>query len=167
MLKKTLFEAVDISVDKFIQWLSLYGETSYDHQTFFAGPLGGRAKALYYKSSLLGIPAVSPMIFFEAFIPSVRKLFWKKQRFPIADAHYAMGFALLAKLTKKEEYYQKAVHFLEILKSTRSPGFKHYCWGYPFNWVTRNGTIPANTPFITTLPYVYEAFEYVHAIDKK
>lgn len=161
-----LKKEIRTSLETFIQWLNLYGETSYDHQTFFAGPVGGGAKALYYKNGMLGTLAVSPMIFFEAFMPSARKLFWQKQRFPIADAHYAMGFALLAKITDKEEYYQRAIHFLQVLKSSRSPGFKYYCWGYPFDWVTRNETISANTPFITTLPYIYEAFEYVHAIDK-
>jgi len=165
-MENQLKERIEYSVEKFVQWLDLYGETSYDHQTFFAGPVGGKAKLLYYKNALLGTIAVSPMIFFEAFVPSARKLFWKKQRFPIADAHYAMGFALLAKVTGKEEYYQKAIHFLEVLKTSRSPGFNNYCWGYPFDWRTREGTIPANTPFITTLPYVYEAFEYVYSIDK-
>ena len=38
------------------------------------------------------------------------------------------------------------------------PWFKEYCWGYPFNWVTRNGTIKEQTPLITTTPYCYEAF---------
>ncbi|MGA2332387.1 MAG: hypothetical protein ABSG75_11565 [Syntrophales bacterium] len=166
ILDNTLKDGVFTSVEKFIQWIDRYGETSYDHQSFFAGPFGGKAKALYYKHALLGTMAVSPMILFEAFVPSARKLFWKKQRFPIADAHYAMGFALLTEITGKEKYYHRAVHFLEALKNSRSPGFKHYCWGYPFDWVTRNGTIPANSPFITTLPYVYEAFEYVYAIDK-
>ena len=37
--------------------------------------------------------AVSPIIFCEAFLPSTRRLFFIRQRFPIADAHYAMGFA--------------------------------------------------------------------------
>jgi len=165
-LDHALKKEIQNSVEKFINWLNSFGETSFDHQTFFAGPVGGRAKALYYKNAVLGILAVAPMVFIEAFMPSARKLFWKKQRFPIADAHYAMGFALLAQITQKEEHYQKAVHFLEVLKTSRSPGFKRYCWGYPFDWVTREGTIPANTPFITTLPYVYEAFEYVYAIDK-
>jgi len=166
ILDITLKNGIRTSVEKFIQWIDQYGETSYDHQSFFAGPFGGKAKALYYKHALLGTVAVSPMIFFEAFVPSARKLFWKKQRFPIADAHYSTGFALLSEITGNEGYYHRAVHFLEELKSSRSPGFKHYCWGYPFDWVTRNGNIPANTPFITTLPYIYEAFEYVYAIDK-
>lgn len=150
---------------RFPEWLESYGETSWDHQSFFAGPIGGRAKMLYYKHPLLGTVAVSPMILLEAFLPWGRTLFWKRQRFPIADAHYAMGFAYLSQITQERRWYLRAVHFLEALIETRSPGFANYCWGYPFDWVTRNGVIPANTPFITTLPYVYEAFEAVHAID--
>ncbi len=152
-------------IERFVDWLDNYGETSYDHQTFFAGPLGRRAKSLYYSHHLLGMFAVSPMIFIEAFLPRGRMFFWKKQRFPIADAHYAMGFAYLHRLTQKEVYYDKAVHFLNVLKETRAPNYKNFCWGYPFDWVTRNGTIPANTPFITTTPYVYEAFDAVYQID--
>jgi len=153
-------------IENFIHWLDSFGETSFDHQTFFAGPFGRKTKAIYYSNPILGTLAVLPMIFFEAFVPSSRKYFWKMQRFPIADAHYAMGFALLAEMTNDDRYYQKAVHFLEELNKSRSPAFQHYCWGYPFDWVTRNGTIPAYTPFITTLPYGYEAFDYTYRIDK-
>jgi hypothetical protein len=105
------------------------------------------------------------MIFIEAFLPRGRQLFWKKQRFPIADAHFAMGFAYLFQVTRQEAYYQRAVHFLNVLKETRAPNYEHYCWGYPFDWVTRFGTFPAHTPFITTTPYVYEAFDAVYQID--
>lgn len=160
-------DAISSTLLRFMDWLDGYGETSYDHQSFFAGPLGGGAKTLYYRKPLLGIVAVAPIIFCEAFIPSARQLFWKKQRFPIADAHYAMGFALLAQLTGEEKYYDRAVHFLNILEETRSPGYSHFCWGYPFDWVTRNGVMTAGTPLITTTPYVYEAFSYVHRIDNK
>jgi uncharacterized protein YyaL (SSP411 family) len=154
------------SLIKFIQWLDRFGETSYDHQSFFTGSLGGSAKALYYKKPLLGTMAVAPMIFCEAFIPSARRLFWRRQRFPIADSHYTMGFALLSQVFNEKKYYEKAVHFLNVLEQTRSPGFHHYCWGYPFDWVTRGGTIPAGTPLITTTPYVYEAFLHVYQIDR-
>src|SRR5947207_15486455 len=126
-------EKVQAAVVRFIGWLDRYGETSYDHQSFFASDLGRRAKTLYYKRPLLGTLAVSPMIFCEAFIPSARKLFWKPQRFPIADAHYAMGFGLLAKTFQQDKYYKRAVQFLEVLIETRCPGYKNYCWGYPFN----------------------------------
>jgi hypothetical protein len=165
-MKNFEIKKVRMAIQHFLYWLNRYGEISFDHQSFFSEALGRKAKELYYKRPLLGALAVSPMIFFEGIFPEGRRLFGKPMRFPIADAHYAMGFALLAETTKEDQYYNRAVHFLEKLKHTRAPGFKHYCWGYPFNWVTRTGTIPAETPFITTLPYVYEAFEYVYRIDK-
>ena len=43
-------------------WLDRFGETSYDHQSYFAGPVGGRAKALYYRHPSFGALAVAPMI---------------------------------------------------------------------------------------------------------
>lgn len=150
----------------FTQWLEKHGETSHDFQSFYASGLGQWAKALYYKKPLLGVLAVAPMVFSEAFVPSARSVFWKRQRFPIADAHYAMGFAFLAKLLKDHRYYAKAIHFIEVLKETCCPGHSHYSWGYPFNWVTLRGTIREGTPLITTVPYVYEAFKQVWEIDR-
>jgi len=160
-------EQIRKSVLRFADWLDRYGETSYDFQTFYASDLTRNMKALYYRRPALGTMAVAPIIFCEAFFPAARRLFWKRQRFPIADAHYAMGFAFLSQVFNREEYYDKAVHFLEILKSTRCPGYKNYCWGYPFNWETIHGTIREGTPLITTVPYVYEAFREVWQIDHK
>ena len=165
MVETTQVEKVKAAVLRFVGWLDAYGETSYDHQSFFASDLGRRAKALYYTNPALGTLTVAPMILCEAFVPSARKFFWKPQRFPIADAHYAMGFAFLSQALGEEQYYERAVHFLEVLKETRSKGWANYCWGYPFNWETRHGTFQAETPFITSVPYVYEAFRQVHEID--
>jgi len=164
--QKNQFDQVQSQVLHFVKWLDSYGEVSYDHQSYFAGNIGRAAKALYYKKPLLGTFAVAPMIFSEAFVPSARRFFWKAQRFPIADAHYAMGFAFLHRITGREEFYQRAVHFLQVLKETRSPGYKNYCWGYPFDWETRRGTMHADTPLITTVPYVYEAFLQIYEIDR-
>jgi hypothetical protein len=158
-------EKVRAAVLRFVRWLDRYGEVSYDHQSYFAGTVGRSAKALYYKRPLLGTLAVAPMIFSEAFVPSARRLFWKPQRFPIADAHYAMGFAFLSQTLGEQQYYRRAVHFLEVLQETRSRGYDRYGWGYPFNWETRNGTLTEGTPMITTLPYAYEAFRQVYQID--
>jgi hypothetical protein len=91
----------------------------------------------------------------------------KRIRFPIADAHYAMGFLFLHQTTGKTSYLEKAFHFLEELKRSRCPGFEEYCWGYPFNWVTRGGLTKKNTPLITTTPYVYGAFLQALAIDQR
>jgi len=153
------------TVLRFTEWLDGYGEDSYDFQSFFSSDLARAAKALYYKKPLLGTVAVSAMVFCEAFVPSARRLFWKPQRFPIADAHYAMGFTLLAKAFQQDKYHKRAVHFLEVLIETRCPGYKNYCWGYPFNWETVLGTIREGTPLITTVPYVYEAFKQVYEVD--
>jgi hypothetical protein len=160
-----LKENVLKTVVRFIEWLDSYGEASYDFQSFYAGFLGQGAKALYYKKPFLGKVAVAPIIFCEAFIPSARRLFWKPQRFPIADAHYAMGFLTLARVLGKKEYYARAVHFLEILEHTRCAGYDNYCWGYPYNWETMRGTIKEGTPLITTVPYVYEAFMQAYQMD--
>ena len=159
-----LDEKVANVLEDFAEWLARYGETSRDHQTFFAGATGQAAKALYYRHKLLGTAAVAPMIFFEAFLPSARRLFHQPTRFPIADAHYAMGFAFLFQVTNDEAYLQRAIHFLDELKKSRSPGFTEYCWGYPYDWVTRNGMIRSQTPLITSTPYAYEAFLQVYEI---
>lgn len=158
---------VSEALKNFVRWLEKYGESSWDHQSFFAGFVGRRAKQLYYKSKLLGTPVVAPMIFCEAFFPPARRLFHHRIRLPIADAHYAMGFAYLHEATGRAEHLERAVHFLEVLKQTRSPGYANYCWGYPFDWVTRNGILKKHLPFITTTPYVFEALLQVNKLSPR
>ena len=161
---RLLDEKVADVLNEFTRWLTRYGETSRDHQTFFAGATGQAAKALYYRYKLLGTAAVAPMIFCEAFVPSTRRFFHRPTRFPIADAHYAMAFAFLFQVTNDLAQLRRAVHFLDELKKSRCPGFGEYCWGYPYDWVTRNGKIKEQTPLITSTPYAYEAFLHVHEI---
>jgi hypothetical protein len=151
----------------FVHWLENYGEISRDHQSFFAGSLGSRAKSLYYRNKFIGTTAVAPIIFCEAFLPAARRLFHHPIRLPIADAHYAMGFAFLHETTGKAAYLKKAIHFLDELEKSRCPDFKEFCWGYPFDWVTRNGIIKAGTPLITTTPYAYEAFLQINNLQPR
>jgi hypothetical protein len=163
----SLADKVSDALTNFTRWFQAFGETSLDHQSFFAGPVGGFAKSLYYRHPRVGIATVAPMIFSEAFVPSGRRLFHHRIRFPIADAHYAMGFAFLFQASGDSAYLQRAIHFLKKLGETRCPDFKEYCWGYAFDWVTRNGTIKKGTPLITTTPYGYEAFLQVFQIDSR
>ena len=158
-------KAIEEAINGFVQWLSSFGETSQDHQDFYAGGIGARAKELYYKKPILGTIAVSPMVLCEAFLPKARKFFHHPMRLPIADAHYAMGFALLYEITKDIGNLYKARHFCQILKETRCRSYRHFAWGYPFDWQTKGGVIKAGTPLITTVPYCYEAFEYLYRID--
>lgn len=160
-------QKVSSAVSRFIGWLDRYGEESHDFQSYYASGLGRRAKRLYYEHPMLGTCAVLPMVVSEAMVPSARRLFWKPQRFPIADAHYAMGFAFLFEATGEERYYTRALHFLDVLERTRCAGWEDYCWGYPFHWETLYGTMYSGTPLITTVPYVFEAFQQVYQIDHK
>jgi len=154
-------------LSNFTQWLAHYGELSHDQQTFFAGASGRAAKALYYNNKLLGTAAVAPMIFLEAFVPSARRFFHHPTRFPIADAHYAMGFAFLYQAIGDLSQLENAIHFLTELKKSRCHRFKEYCWGYPFDWVTRTGVLKEQTPLITTTPYAYEAFLQVFKLNPR
>jgi hypothetical protein len=149
---------VSAALENFTAWLERYGETSWDHQSFYAGPFGSRAKGLYYKNKLLGTAAVAPMVFSEAFFPAARRLFHQRIRLPIADAHYATGFGFLAEASGEKKWLARAEHFLGVLTESRSRQSKEAGWGYPFDWVWRGGVIHANTPLITTTPYVFEAF---------
>ena len=149
---------VSAALTNFAGWLEDYGETSWDHQSYYAGPLGSRAKALYYQNKYLGLAAVAPMVFSEAFVPSARRLFHQRMRLPIADAHYAMGFIFLHEATGDAHWLDRAEHFLQVLIETRCPGYQEFCWGYPFDWVWRGGVIEQGTPLITTTPYAFEAF---------
>jgi hypothetical protein len=155
------------TLERFVVWLDGYGDSSRDHQSFYAGPIGGRAKRMYYRNKRLGTLLVAPMVALEALLPAARHLFHEPMRFPIADAHYAMGFAFLHQATGEQGHLNSAVRYLEALKQSRSPAFKEYCWGYPFDWVTRAGTIARDTPLITSTPYAFEAFAHVYAIDRR
>lgn len=165
-MKNELPIAIYPLVKRFLAWLEKYGEISQDQYDFWAFPFGQFAKSVYYRNPWLGIFLVGPFLFLDSFFPGTRRWFWKPQRFPIADAHFAMGFAYLYRATGEERYYRRAVHFLEVLKQTRCSGYQHYCWGYPFDWMTKGGKSHKNTPLITTVPYVYEAFAAVHQIDR-
>jgi hypothetical protein len=165
-LDATTRRKVESAIVRFKGWLREFGETSYDFQTVYAGSWGRTAKALYYRRPLLGTIAVAPMVFCEAFVPSARRYFFVRQRFPIADAHYAMAFGLLFQARGQTEDYQRAVHFLEVLLATRCEGRSDHSWGYPFDWVTLTGTIKSGTPLITSEPYVYEAFAQIYASDR-
>lgn len=161
-----MLDRVRSSLRAFVKWLDTFGEYSQDHQDFFNSTIGRRAKSMYYRQPKLGTMAVAPMVLCEAFLPATRRFFYPRQRLPIADAHYAMAFAYLFETFGDNKLYAKALHFLEVLKQTRCPAFREYCWGYPFDWETRTGTIPSGTPLITTTPYAYEAFSSLYNLDQ-
>jgi hypothetical protein len=156
---------IDTAV-RYSEWLERYGETSQDHQDFYASKLGRAAKNIYYKNRLAGTLAVVPMVFCEAFAPWTRRFFFPRMRLPIADAHFAMGYACLHQATGHQRFLAQAIHFLEVLEATRCLRYERHGWGYPFDWQTQGGVMESGTPLITTTPYCYEAFDAVYQIDR-
>ena len=102
-----------------------------------------RAKALYYRDRWLGTLAVAPMILCEAFLPSARRLFWHTAALP--DRRRALRDGLRASW-REATGETRAPTTGRCISSrcwsaTRCPGYAHYGWGYPFDWVTRNGVM--------------------------
>jgi hypothetical protein len=149
-------------IEAFIVWLDGFGERSHDPYDFWATSLGRKAKRLYYRRRTLGSVAALPFVFLDTFFPGSRRFVSLPQRYPIADAHYAQGFFAWAEATSDLRSVSRGEHFLVELDRSRCAGFDERCWGLPFDWESRVGTIAAGTPLITVVPYVYEAFEAGH-----
>ena len=150
------------AVRSFVSWLDAFGEWSQDPYDFWAS-VGGRAKTLYYRRRLLGKIAAAPFVLVDLVAPRTRALVRPRERFPIADAHYAMGFFALARAEDEPRHIQRGRAFLDALERSRSPLFEDPSWGYPFDWPTRYGVYRAGWPLITSTPYGYEAFETGYA----
>ena len=74
-----------------------FGEISWDPSSFSTqADLGEPPSPLYYRKPFLGTLAVAPAVFCEAFVPSARRIFWKPQRFPIAERITRWAWAFLA-----------------------------------------------------------------------
>src|SRR5262245_59791732 len=146
------------SVRLFVDWLAEFGELSHDPHDLWATALGQRAKRLYYRNALLGSAAVAPIVALDTVLPRARGAVVSPLRFPIADAHYALGFFALA-ASGNERDADRGRAFLTALSASQSTYSEDPAWGYPFDWPSRYGTFPAGTPLITTIPYCYEAFE--------
>ena len=72
------------------------------------------------------------MILSEAFVPDARRLFHQRMRLPIADAHYAMGFAFLFQANGNSADFERALHFLDELEKVALPRFRKLLLGLSF-----------------------------------
>ncbi|MEM9023441.1 MAG: hypothetical protein AAGB22_06850 [Bacteroidota bacterium] len=155
-------QALDTAIDRFETWLYHYGFVSYDQFDFWGSKLGVASKSLFQRSKLAAAPLVIFMQSMESFFPASRKLFAKKQRFAIGDAHYAMGFQNRHKVTGKADYLNTAKELLDVLQRSATQTDHGIGWGYPYRWVTQFAVMPPGTPFITVSPYAFYAFLKMH-----
>ena len=149
------------SVLRFVDWLNRYGETSYDFQTFYASEVGRQAKALYYKKPPLGNCGCGSHYILGGFVPSLGEFSGSGSDFRSQTPTTQWDLPFWRRFWTKTQYYEKAVHFLEVLKG---PGARviriiagvTLSTGRPYAAPFAEGT-----PLITTVPYVYEAFREV------
>jgi hypothetical protein len=73
-----------------------------------------------------------------------------KQVNPVSIGLYLQGQALRAAGDDASfvERRKKAEDAVQRLATTVTPGYSGSCWGYPFDWEARYGSIPAGTPTV-------------------
>ena len=156
--KEPIKEKVISSIYKFIEWQTKNGYHSYDQYDFWNSDYGIISKRLYYKNKYLGIPFVAPIFTAEIFFPYIRRQLASRKRFPIADAHFILGFTNLYVYTSSAGYLQKAKAVAEELLESSQKGYSGHCRGYQFDWMTTRGLWKRGIPLITTTAYCFEAF---------
>ena len=158
---------LEITISKFSEWLNTTNYISYDQYDFWSTVYGKWAKKVYYDNKKIGTLFVAPIFLLELLLPSSRKLFVPKRRFPIADAHLIMGFLNLFLLKNEKHYLSEAKKIADDLLVQSISGYSGYCWGYPFDWMTNRGLWPKDLPLITSTPYAFEAFLSLYDVTKE
>ncbi len=133
---------IESVVLRFGRWLDRYGETSHDHQSFFASGLGraprrstiagrcwgrwrsrrwsSRRRSCRRRAASSGRRSDS-----RSPTPTTR---WASPSWPSSS--------------EQEAYYRRAVHFLEVLQDTRCPGYRGLLLGLPVPLGDENGLHP-------------------------
>ena len=70
---------------------------------------------------------------------------------------FLWGYAKLYKIEKKQEYFDRIIFFLELLKNLRSKGYSGYCWGFNFDWQSRAFYLPKFTPTVVNSAFIGHA----------
>ena len=161
---------------KFTAWLDRHGYASFDPYDIWGTRYGRLARRLYYQKHPAGVILTAPVLLMEILCPSLRGLFVKKDRYPTADAQLALAFLNLHEASQNPRrtngdrafhaplapaagpWLAKAKSLADDLLKQSVPGYRGYCWGYPFHWQNVRFLMPKCTPHIAATPYCYEAF---------
>lgn len=146
------------SVRKFDSWLDRNGYDSYDPYDIWGTEAGLFARRIYYKNQFIGFPLISPFVMIDFLFPSVRRFLVKKQRYATSDAQLMLAYLNLYTISGEKQFLAKAKILAEDLLKISIPGYSGHCWGYPFDWQNSGALWRKNTPFITAIPYCFEAF---------
>ncbi len=144
-------------IDSFLGWLDKNGYAGYDAYDLWATRYGIFSRKIYYKNKFLSAPFVAPVVLAEMLCPGLSRLFLRRHRFAIADAHFILGYLNLFSATKEERYLKEATKLSDELLGQSVSGYSGICWGYPFDWQNNRGLWKKGTPFVTVTPYGMEA----------
>ena len=71
---------------------------------------------------------------------------------------FLAGYLKLYSLSRNEKYLKKIKYVVSILEQIKSKGFSGYCWGYNFDWQSRDHFTPKGTPTIVNTVFIAHAF---------
>jgi hypothetical protein len=76
----------------------------------------------------------------------------------------ALFLSAFVKLSKSGALRQERLieALVERLAALRSPGVRHWCWGYPFPWQGRASAVPAGAPNLVCTVFAAQALLDVH-----
>ncbi len=156
--------AIEAALHRFAAWLGEVGHDSYDQYDLWATRYGLWSRRLFYRWGKPAAPLILPLVLVDWLAPGTRRWICPQHRYPSADAHYLMGFLLLHQASGAPQHLDAAVELAEALIRSAIPGFSGPCWGYPFDWQSKVGLCPRNTPLVTVVPYAFDAFLDLYAI---
>jgi rhamnogalacturonyl hydrolase YesR len=90
----------------------------------------------------------------------------KKDYNPKGLGLFLWGYAKLFKVEEKDEYLEKIRYLLRMLENLRSRGYSGNCWGYNFDWQSRNTLLPKFTPTIVNSSFIGQALIDVYKYTK-
>jgi hypothetical protein len=149
---------IDGMITDLLSWLQGYGYDSYDPYDLWATAAGRAVRRVYYRHKLAGAVLVLPFVALDWAWPGARRYLVRKKRYPIADAHWILGFIERYGTDRDPAHVESAERLARDLLAQSIPGYSGHCWGFPFEWESSGGLIPRGTPLITTTPYCFEAF---------
>jgi hypothetical protein len=149
---------IDGMITDLLSWLKGYGYDSYDPYDLWATNAGRAVRRFYYRHQGAGALPVLPFLVLDWAWPGSRRHLVRKKRYPIADAHWILGFIERHGTEADPTLVEGAERLARDLLEQSIPGYSGHCWGFPFEWESSGGLIPRGTPLITTTPYCFEAF---------
>jgi uncharacterized protein YyaL (SSP411 family) len=150
------------TIQRFAAWLEKTGYSSFDPYDVWGTKYGAWSRKVYYKRGAIALPLIAPILLLEIVCPSLRRSFVRKERFATADGQLILAMMNLHEVTGQQSWLKKAAALADEVLAYSVPGYRGYCWGYPFDWQNNRTFWPKNTPYITSTPYCFEAFLALH-----